>query len=292
MRHLLIWCLLCLSACLHLRPASDEKIEVTVARVKRGAYLANSVFVCMGCHSDVDDSKYALPPKEGTAVGAGGQCWDERVHFPGGVCAPNLTNDAETGLGAWSDGQILRAIREGIGHHDEGLFPMMPYRDYAFVSDEDARSIVVYLRALQPVKRPVAEKHLNFPVGIFIRMVPRPLEGPIAEPTDKGEYLSRACVRCHTPVNGRLQMIAEQRLAGGQEFHLRDGSTVKSPSLLTLPSWTPDQFIARFRSYKVPVAVEPGKNTPMPWLSYSGLTDDDLKAIYAFLVTPPPQPKP
>jgi cytochrome c553 len=284
--------LLCLAACLHLRPASDEKIEATPARVERGRYLATSVFVCVGCHSDVDDTKYALPPKEGTTPGAGGQCWGESVHFPGGVCAPNLTSDAETGLGNWTDGQILRAIREGIGHRDEGLFPMMPYRDYAFVSDEDARAIVAYLRTLPPVKRPVEEKHLNFPVGIFIRMVPRPLEGPVAEPTNTGEYLSRACVRCHTPVNNRLQMIQEQRLAGGQEFHLRDGTTVKSPSLLTLSSWTPQQFVARFRGYQAPAAAEPGKNTPMPWLSYSGLTDEDLKAIYAFLVTPVPPPPP
>jgi mono/diheme cytochrome c family protein len=279
--------LLALAACLHLRPASEEKVEATAERVARGSYLANAAFGCMACHSDVDDTKYALPPKDGTTPGAGGQCWDESVHFPGGVCAPNLTSDAETGLGAWTDGQIMRAIREGIGHRDEGLFPLMPYRDYAHVSDEDVRSIVAYLRSLPPVKRPVAEKHLNFPVGIFIRLVPRPLEGPVAEPENVGEYLSRQCVRCHTPVNGRMQPLEDQRLAGGQEFHLRDGTAAKSPSLLVLTSWTPDQFIARFRGYKEPAPAQAGHNTPMPWLAYGDLSDEDLKAIYTFLITPP-----
>jgi hypothetical protein len=88
-------------------------------------------------------------------------------------------------------------------------------------------------------------------------------------------------------VNGRNQPLEDQRLAGGQEFHLRDGTVAKSASLLVLPSWTPDQFIARFRGYKEPAAAQPGHNTPMPWLSYAGLSDDDLKAIYTFLITPP-----
>jgi hypothetical protein len=278
--------LLALAACLHLRPASDEKVEATPERVARGSYLANSAFGCIACHSDVDDSKYALPPKEGTAPGAGGQCWDEREKFPGVLCAPNLTPDPETGLGAWTDGQIMRAIREGIDHRDQGLFPLMPYRDYAHLSDEDVRAIVAYLRSLPPVKHSVAEKRLNFPIGIFIKAAPRPLQGPVPEPTNVGEYLGRACVHCHTPVNGRGQAIEEKRLAGGQEFHLRDGSTAKSASLLTLTSWTADQFIARFRSYKEPATAQPGYNTPMPWLSFSSLTDDDLKAIYTYLITP------
>jgi hypothetical protein len=48
----------------------------------------------------------------------------------------------------WSDGELMRAIREGISKDGSGLFPLMPYRDYASLSDEDTRAIVAFLRTL------------------------------------------------------------------------------------------------------------------------------------------------
>jgi mono/diheme cytochrome c family protein len=289
---LLLW------GCLHARPASDEKVEATPARVERGAYLANTVLNCIGCHSDVDESRFALPPKEGTTPGAGGQCWDAASQFPGRLCAPNQTGDAQTGLGAWSDGEIMRAIREGIDREGRGLFPLMPYRDYAALSDEDARALVVYLRTLPGVQHAIPEKQLDFPVGLFIRMAPRPLEGPVPEPDRAdavayGRYLGRSCVHCHTPVNGRGQMLEGRTLGGGQQFHFRSGGAVTSPNLTPDPTglgaWTREQFIARFRSTAPPsTPIAAGRNTVMPWRALSNLTEDDLSALYAFLRAAPP----
>ena len=65
--------------------------------------------------------------------------------------APNLTPDPETGAGSWTDDQLARAMREGVGHDGRALFPIMPYQHYRNMSDEDLASVVVYLRSLPPV---------------------------------------------------------------------------------------------------------------------------------------------
>ncbi len=292
---------LCLSlaagaGCLRSRPAPDEKIEATSTRVERGEYLANAVFACIQCHSTPDETLFSRPPKEETAPGGGGQCWHSNVGFPGRLCAPNLTGDDETGLGRYTDGELMRAIREGVDRDGAGLFPLMPYRDYASISDEDTRAIVAYLRTLPAVKNEVPEKDLDFPVGLFIRFAPRPLEGPVpepdrADPVAYGRYLGRACLRCHTPADSRGRMLPGRELAGGQEFKLHGGGVVVSPNLTPHPTglgaWSKEQFIARFHGYREAVKVEPSRNTVMPWLAFADLTDEDLGAIWAWLQSMP-----
>jgi len=78
--------------------------------------------------------------------------------------APNLTPDPETGSGNWSDDALARAIREGAGHDGRALFPMMPYENFRYLSDEDVASIVVFLRTLPPVRNPLPTTRLIFPV--------------------------------------------------------------------------------------------------------------------------------
>jgi mono/diheme cytochrome c family protein len=177
----------------------------------------------------------------------------------------------------------------------------MPYRAYAELSDADASAIVAYLRTLPPVKSQVPPRQLNFPVSLFIKLAPRPLEGPVPEPNREdpvayGRYLSGGCEHCHSPVNGRGQKLAGREFSGGQEFKFSWGGSVVSANLTPDPtglgSWTKDQFIARFRGYaeaaQHPVPVAKEHNTVMPWLSLSTLTDEDLGALYAFLRTLPP----
>jgi hypothetical protein len=74
--------------------------------------------------------------------------------LPGRITSKNLTSDAKTGLGSWTDGEILRAIREGVSKDGHALFPLMPYPNYRTMSDEDAYAIVAYLRTLKPVRNP------------------------------------------------------------------------------------------------------------------------------------------
>lgn len=280
------------------RPASTEKVEATEALKKRGNYLVKHVVACLGCHSKRDWNQFGAPIVG--HPGSGGSCFNERWGMPGRVCPPNITPDKSSGLGAWTDGEVMRAIREGVDRHGEALFPMMPYRAYRTLSDEDTRAIVIYLRSLKRRKAEVEKSDIDFPTSFFIKLGPAPLTGPVTAPprgetAAYGAYLATiaGCRDCHTPVDARHQPVPGKELAGGRVFKSPFGEVRAAnltPHATGLGSWNRDAFIQRFHAFRDKAAayeVHPGKNTPMPWLEYAGMTAEDLGAIFAYLKTLP-----
>ena len=287
------------------RPASTEKLEATPARLARGEYLVEHVADCLGCHSD-HLTTYGFPVKPGTK-GQGGYIFDEKVGFPGVVAAQNITPDPQTGLGKWTDGEVLRAIREGVDRNGEPLFPMMPYQHLRNMSDEDAKSVVVYLRTLPPIRHSVPAKHLSFPLNIIVRTIPKPLDGPVPDPDPKdalahGKYLARmgGCFECHTPHDDKNRLIEADAFSGGWKMQGPWGTVITAnltPAGHTyIGSHTREEFIGRFQSLaaitpeNAPPAA-PGRNTVMPWLAFARMTPEDLGAIYDYLRTLPPHPR-
>lgn len=128
------------------RPLTDRKFQSTPERLARGEYLVRHVTACMVCHSQPDWTSHDLPIPPATL--AGGQDMSVLKGLPGRVVATNISPDPQTGAGTWTDDQLARAIREGVGHDGRALFPLMPYPDFRSLSDEDVASIVVYLRSL------------------------------------------------------------------------------------------------------------------------------------------------
>lgn len=276
-------------------PAPDLKVEVTPERVKRGEYLANHVNVCMDCHSTRDYSLFSAPLVEGT-LGKGGELFDQKQGFPGVFTSKNIT---PVGIGDWTDGEIFRAITTGVSRDGHAFFPVMPYPYYGSMDEEDAKSIVAYLRTLKPIENKPAESKPDFPFNFIINTIPKKAT-PTKRPADSdvlasGKYLVNiaGCVECHTQVD-QGQIIAEKMFAGGREFALPSG-------LLITPNITPDKetgignltkeaFIARFRAY-ADSSYKPHKVGPtdfqtiMPWTMYGGMTEQDLGAIYTYLMT-------
>jgi mono/diheme cytochrome c family protein len=282
------------------RPASTETVEATPQRLARGDYLVHHVSDCLGCHSDFYADRFALPLKPGTE-GQGGLQFDKRLGVPGVVQAQNITQDPESGLGAWTDGEILRAIREGVDRNGKALFPMMPYQFFHSMSDEDARSIVAYLRTLKSVPHAVAKRQLDFPVNLLIKFAPKPITSPVPAPNPKdtvayGQYLVTVgvCRMCHTPHDGKGQLIEGMDYSGGWEL-LGPWGRVVSANITpdaenNMGKASREEFIGRFKSFEgldgenAPVA-SPGKNTVMPWPRFAGMTREDLGAIYDYLKT-------
>jgi len=283
------------------RPATAEKFEATPARLARGEYLVQHVTDCLGCHSDHVNDRFGFPVKPGTE-GQGGFVFDKNLGFPGVVAAQNITPDRETGLGAWSDGEIVRAVREGVDRNGDALFPMMPYVHYANLADEDAKAIVVYLRTLKPVRNRVPAKHIDFPVNLFVKMVPKPIGGPVPSPDPAkdhhgyGQYLVKigGCYECHTAHDDKNHLVTEKAYAGGWEMKGPWGRVVTA-NLTPHPETfigrsTKAEFIGRFRSFAAldattSPACPKGRNTVMPWLAFSRMSDGDLGAIYDYLRT-------
>lgn len=274
------------------RPPPDEKVEVTPERLQRGKYLAEFAG-CLDCHSDRDWSQYSGPLKA-DGLGAGGFCWTEADGLPGSVCASNITPDPKTGLGSWTDGELMRAIREGVRKDGQAIFSLMPFPHFRDMSDEDTRSLVAYLRTLTPIERAVPARKIIFPVSLLMKMAPQPLAGPVEAParTDTvayGRYLATiGCRGCHTPME-KGEEIPGMEFAGGNEFKGPWGGRVRTANLTPhatgIGAMTREQFIGRFRNLPEMDSGVKGKNTVMPWKLYSVIPDEDLGAIYDFLRT-------
>ena len=84
------------------------------------------------------------------------------------------------------------AIREGIGHDGRTLFPLMPYQNYREMPDEDLASVIVYMRTLAPVRNPLPQTEIIFPVKYLIRNAPQPITQPVPQPdiSDPGKARS------------------------------------------------------------------------------------------------------
>jgi len=275
------------------RPPSPEQIAGTPERLARGAYLTEHVLNCTHCHSVADAASFGHPPKEGTA-GIGGNCWSEEMGIPGHLCATNLTPDPDTGLGRWTDGEILRAFREGVSRDGHALFPLMPYGIYRTLSDEDAASVVAYLRTLKPVRNPIPARVLKMPTKVIVNFIPRPIEGPVAAPDRKdplayGRYLATVggCEECHTPQDDHHQPIAGREFAGGRDFGGVRSANI-TPDDTGIREMTRDQFIDAFKTSAERRPVAPERNSEMGWMAYAGMTEEDLGALYDFLRTVKP----
>lgn len=279
------------------RPASSEKIAATPERLARGKYLVENVSACIDCHSERDASQFAGPVKA-DLVG-GGTCFPDGIGLPGKICPPNIT-PSKFGVGEWTDGELMRAIREGISRDGHALFPMMPYPALKQMSDEDLRSVVVYLRTLKPVDRQLPRTDLAFPLNLLIKGAPQPVEGVVEAPpkTDRlayGKYLIAlaGCHDCHTQQE-RGQPVEGMDFAGGWDMKLGRMHVVTAnitPDQETgIGKMTREEFIGRFRSFAElgDVKVEPERQTTMPWRLYGKMTEEDLGLIYDYLRTVKP----
>ncbi len=281
-------------------PPANIKVEATPERIARGEYLANHITVCIDCHSERDWNKFAGPIKPGTE-GSGGEVFDEKIGFPGTVTTKNLT---PANLGTWSDGELIRAVTCGVTKDNRALFPMMPYPNYNHLTKEDLYSIVSYIRSLQPKEKQIPETELNFPLNLLVKTMPIHSYTPAKE-VDKsntaayGKYLVTlaSCSECHTQ-SEKGEPKPGMYLAGGEGFNFPAGivhSANITPDAETgIGNWTKQDFFNRFRAFNneeahnIPVNIEKEFNTPMPWLMYSGMNDEDLGAIYDYLRTVSP----
>lgn len=266
--------------------------------IARGKYLANHVSVCIDCHSQRDWSAFSGPVVSGTE-GRGGEVFDHNAGFPGKIYSSNLT---PANLSGWSDGELYRAITAGVSKDGRALFPLMAYNRFGKMSSDDILSIIAYIRSLKPIPNAVPKTVLDFPVSLLNKLSPKLAEHqplPMASDTIKyGAYLVNAagCVDCHSKQD-KGQIIAGTEFGGGMEFRQPAG-IIRAPNITKhqtagIGSWAKELFVARFKAYEKSPLTKIGKeelNSPMPWKMYSGMTEQDLSAIYAYLRSLPANP--
>ncbi|MBX3201216.1 MAG: c-type cytochrome [Labilithrix sp.] len=280
------------------RPAPVMSAPTNAEAIARGRYLVHHVAACVGCHSQIDDAVPGEPVVEGK-LGAG-RDFGEVPGSPVHIRAGNLTPDSETGIGGWTDGEVARATREGVSKNGRGLFPQMPYTTYReTLSDGDMLDIIAYLRTLKPVKNDPGTTSVSFPVSMFLRAVPKPLDAsppPSPSPSDKlarGRWLLRtaSCNDCHDSVDDKMRKIDGMAFAGGMKFPLANGRGYAIASNITSDKAT---GIGAYSDEDVRRALEEGKGKDgrdlyaMPWSYYKGMTKEDKDALIAALREVPP----
>jgi mono/diheme cytochrome c family protein len=263
-------------------PLPDIRASSDPAIIARGEYLARGPAHCVDCHT-----------APGGAEMAGGFEW----HLPLGIVrSRNITSDPETGIGRRTDAEIARLLRYGVRHDGRAALPLM---EFQHLSDEDLVAVISYLRTLEPVHNPVSDHDFNVMGKTVMSFLIRPIgpqtppaatspaEGPTLE---RGAYLANAvanCAGCHSERNPMDGSYTGARLAGGSIWDMESDPTrvFVTPNLTPdartghLAGWSEDAFVSRFRA---------GKrfgDSHMPWGAYNAMSDDDLRAIYRYLMS-------
>jgi mono/diheme cytochrome c family protein len=276
----------------------EVRIEPAPELLERGRYLFHNVAACVVCHTPHEPS-ISGARIEPDRIGEGGPPFP--LGSAGTLYAKNITPAA---LGEWTDGEIVRALRDGVSRDGSPLFPLMPYFNYRGLSERDLHALVGYMRSLEPRASEVPERELRFPMKLIIRMMPSPA-GPYPAAPDPngsveyGRYLVSAasCGDCHSPMD-RGQPQPGRELSGGNPFPTGDGwvaytANITPDSATGIGAWSRERFVDAFKAREALAAAPrlpaPGeRRSPMPWLSYSGMSEEDLGAIYDYLRTVEP----
>ena len=274
--------------------SGEDSVKAVLAR---GEYLVTNVAVCLVCHSERDHSKFAMPVKAGTEGGGAAYAYGQSMGIPGEVTPPNITPFK---LKDWSDDEIIKSLTQGINKKGDTLFPLMPYHNYSRAAKDDIHAMVAYLRTLKPIEKADVPRKLMIPASMFGPLPPNTLDqNKRPDPSDKvkyGEYMATlaSCSDCHTPMTQQGPDFSKM-YAGGFRFKADfvdvTVANITPDSTTGIGSWTEEVFLAKFKTSLA--AVEKGDNpgkmqTEMPWASYAKMTEEDLKAIYAYLRTVPP----
>jgi len=209
-------------------PALAAAQAPSAAELARGKYIFGATGGC-GCHT---------VPKG--PVNAGGRRYDGPF---GTVYSSNITPDKETGIGTWTDEQIVTATRLGRRPNGERLIPVHPYTTFNGMAAEDLKALVAFVRSVPPVNRANQAKKISVPMfeSVFLpawlaAFAPRE-NPPTAVPASgvaRGEYLVRAvahCGECHTPRTMTMATDNTRFLAGNP----------KGPEDSEVPNITPDK---------------------------------------------------
>jgi len=275
-------------------PPTAFKIEATPERLARGQYLNDHVVGCTTCHTKRDWTKFS-GPVIADRLGAGGEGFN--LGPAGQAYSMNITPAA---IGDWTDGELLRAVTQGVSKDGSPLFPLMPYPHYGAMDQEDVHAVLAYIRTLKAIENTPPPSKFNFPLNLIVRTIPAPNTfGKRPSPDDTiayGKYLTSAalCSDCHTPIDDRGTPLPNMDFAGGQEF-VETGYRVRAANITPdantgIGSWTEQQFVDKFKGFENPTNAtlaehERANNTVMPVTAYAGMTREDLSAIYAYLRT-------
>ena len=254
-------------------------------RLERGRYLITSIMGCGNCHTPRGPDG----PLPGMDL-AGGYKIESKVFVAYG---PNITPDIETGIGRWTDAQIVTALREGRRPDGSIIGTPMPVRMYRGLSDEDMAAIIAALRATRPVANivPKSEYKMALPAS-YGPPVGKVAEVPRTDKVAYGRYLAGPaghCIDCHSPPGPRGAPDTENNLGAG-------GFVFTGPWGVSVSSNITPTGLARYSDTDLKKVITTGLRPdgsrlkpPMAIPYLAKVSETDLDALVAYLRSLPPK---
>ena len=259
-------------------------------RLARGEYLFHAG-LCAACHTAEDG-----PPL------AGGR----PIETPFGTFySSNITPDPEHGIGAWSDADFVRALRDGVSPAGQHYYPAFPYPAYTRLRREDMLALKAYLDTFVAQARPNRAHDLlwyagwRWPLGLWkwLYFEPGAWQPDPARSAreNRGAYLAEAalhCAACHSPRNALGAIVPEARYSGADSGIEGSGTPNITPHRETgIGRWNPETL-----AFYLEIGMDPdgdfagGAMAPVIDLGTSKLTSDDRRAVAEYILSLPPRP--
>jgi mono/diheme cytochrome c family protein len=253
----------------------------------RGEYLARAAD-CIACHTVAGKEPFA-----------GGVAF--KMPF-GTIYSSNITADKDTGIGAWSDDDFVRALHAGVGKNGEPLYPAFPYTSYTELSREDILAIKAYLFSVPVAHAPAKANELSFPFNqrwglsywnaLFLRKERFQSAQGKSDAWNRGAYLATAlghCNECHTPRN-LLYALKHDRELAGEVLQGWKAYNITSDEIYGIGSWTDQQlsdYLSKGHATGRGAASGPMGEVVENSLQY--LTQEDVAALGTYLREVRPQ---
>ncbi len=280
--------LLAAGACLtSAAPWTLARADADAALIEHGKYLTNAGD-CQACHTAPGGKPFAGGLSMNTPFGP--------------ISTPNITPDADTGIGKITDDQFVRVFHQGIGQQGERLYPVMPFPWYTKVTRDDALAIKAYLFSLQPEHAPRRPNKLVFPFNIRAGLIgwdavflkagefkPNPQWSP---QVNRGAYLVQGlghCGECHNGNNllGDTDMAAALRGGPIDKWYAPNITSDKSQGIGRYSDEQIFTYLKTGSEKDMGVVVGPMAQTMHE--SLGKLTDDDIHDIVYYLKSTPPK---
>ena len=274
--------------------------------VERGEYLVRGPATCGACHTPLgpltkNKNDRRMGPIPGMELA--GQVWEEKGMQ---IAVSNLTPGGP--IKDWTDDEVIRAIREGVRPDGSLLLPMMPFVLYRYLSDNDVKSIVMFLRTLNAVKNDLPPTRHNLPLPpSWGPSVGNVAEIPVGNTFEYGAYLAGPvahCIGCHTPIGmegvikfainppSYVELMSLPNFGhGGEEMRGPWGVSIAA-NITSHPT-----ALGRYTDEDVKKMITDGIHPsgmklmpPMPYSYYAKMTEQDLDTLITYLRTIPPHP--
>jgi mono/diheme cytochrome c family protein len=270
----------------HARAQSADPGQA--ALIEQGHYLAIAGD-CAACHTNPNSGK---PFAGGYGI----------VSPLGTIVATNITPSKTAGIGAYTEAQFARALRQGVRADGGHLYPAMPYTSYAGMTDADVRALYSYfMNGVAPVDEVPPLSKLPFPFNLRLTMVAWNLlflddrhfspDATKSPEWNRGAYLTTVlehCDACHTPRN-LLMAETDSKAFAGASLGSWYAPNITSDPISGIGGWSNAELVQYFRTGTAPGKAQAGGGmAEAVENSLQFLTPDDLAAIALYVKAIPP----